>query len=64
MTEAEERHMDRTIRLAVAESMAPLEHRVTVLETQQASAGKLLWIAATAAAAGIVSAIYGLLTGK
>ena len=64
MTEAEERHMDRSIRLAVAESMQPLLHRVTILETQQNSAAKVLWIASTAAAAGIVSAIYSFLTGK
>jgi len=64
MTHEERALIDTSIRAAVAESIAPLAQRVTVLETRQDGAAKLIWIAVTATVGCIVTAIYGLLAGK
>lgn len=64
MTDQERDYMAQSIRAAVAESIAPLAHRVTVLETRQDSAARLFWISATAVVGCIVASIYALIAGK
>jgi hypothetical protein len=61
MTHDERRTMEDAIEAAVLRAIAPLAHRVTVLETRQESAGKLVWIVLTAVIVSIVSAIASLI---